>query len=56
VLEQRQVRGVRVRVEKLDVGQGVDGNEIERRRAGETANVLELFPTSVLGSGPKAAS
>ena len=55
VLENEAVRGVVVRVEKLDVGPGSVGIEIERRKSVETASVLELFPTSI-GKGPKAAS
>lgn len=55
VLEHEAVRNVVVRVEKLDVGPGSVGIEIERRKSAETASVLELFPTSI-GKGPKAAS
>lgn len=56
ILRHDAVRAVIVRVEKLDVGPGAVGVEIERRRGAETANVLELFPTSIGGAGPKAAS
>ncbi|MGE0212995.1 MAG: (5-formylfuran-3-yl)methyl phosphate synthase [Parvibaculaceae bacterium] len=55
VLEHESVRGVVVRVEKLDVGPGSVGIEIERRKSADTASILELFPTSI-GKGPKAAS
>jgi len=56
VLAHEQVRAVVVRIEKLDVGPGSVGIEIERRKNAETASVLELFPTSIGGAGPKGAS
>ncbi len=55
-LEHEAVRGVVVRVEKLDIGPGAIGIEIERRKGSEAANILELFPTSIGSAGPKAAS
>jgi (5-formylfuran-3-yl)methyl phosphate synthase len=51
ILTYPRVAGVTVRVEKLDIGAGV---EIVRERRAEVAKVHHLFPAA--GSGPRAAN
>ena len=51
VLRHRRVTAVRVRVEKLEVGPGGVGVQIERRRAAETADIRQLFPPRSGSSG-----
>jgi len=55
ILNHRRVTGVRVRVEKLEVGPGGVGVEIVRQRPAEVAKVHHLFPAAT-GSGPKVAT
>ncbi|HZD91199.1 MAG TPA: (5-formylfuran-3-yl)methyl phosphate synthase [Pseudolabrys sp.] len=52
VLDHARVQRVRVRVEKLDVGPGHVGVEIERQRPAEVAKVYQLYPTAAGTGGP----
>jgi dihydroneopterin aldolase len=56
VLDHPRVLRVTVRVEKLDVGPGQVGVEIERRRGVEKAKVYHLFPSAAGDSGPQSGS
>jgi FolB domain-containing protein len=53
ILTYPRVAGLTVRVEKLDVGAGV---EITRRRPGEIAKVHHLYPAATADSAPKAGT
>ena len=54
VLEHPRVLRVTVKVEKLDVGPGQVGVEIERRRGAEKAKVYHLYPSAAGKSGPRS--
>jgi dihydroneopterin aldolase len=54
VLDHPRVLRVTVRVEKLDVGPGRVGVEIERRRGGEKAKVYHLYPSAAGTNGPRS--
>lgn len=56
VLDHPRVLRVTVRVEKLDVGPGRVGIEIERRRGAEKAKVYHLYPSAAVESGPRSGS
>ncbi|MEJ2625356.1 MAG: (5-formylfuran-3-yl)methyl phosphate synthase [Pseudolabrys sp.] len=56
VLDHPRVQRVVVKVEKLDVGPGQVGVEIERRRGVEKAKVYHLFPSAAGDSGPRSGS
>jgi (5-formylfuran-3-yl)methyl phosphate synthase len=53
ILTHPRVAGLTVRVEKLEVGAGV---EITRRRLSETAKVHHLYPAAMAETGPKTGS
>ncbi len=54
VLDHPRVLRVTVRVEKLDVGPGRVGVEIERRRGAEKAKVYHLYPSAAGKNGPRS--
>ncbi len=56
VLGHARVKRVTVKVEKLDVGPGQVGVEIERRRPAEVAKVYHLYPSAADKSGPLSGS
>jgi FolB domain-containing protein len=54
VLGHARVQRVTVRIEKLDVGPGQVGVEIERRRPAEIAKVYHLYPSAAGKSGSRS--
>lgn len=56
VLGHARVLRVTVKVEKLDVGPGRVGVEIERKRPAEIAKVYHLYPTAAGKGGPRSGS
>lgn len=54
ILDHPRVLRVTVRVEKLDVGPGRVGVEIERRRGAEKAKVYHLYPSAAGKNGPRS--